>query len=91
MRYYVAIRKMDTKLAESIIRFREHAIRLQEQRPRTILTTYVPSRTVDAPPPVAKQKKTGPQCSARTLEGRQCPFSAAPECSGFCKKHFSMK
>jgi hypothetical protein len=85
------------KFAESAARFREHTLRLQQQRPRTLLTTYVPVRaaavtssdTVKSSKPAAK--KSGPQCGARTLEGRQCPFGAAPECSGFCKKHFSMK
>ena len=85
------------KLSESIARFREHTLRIQQQRPRTLLTTYVPARApvttssdaVKSSKPTAK--KSGPQCGARTLEGRQCPFGAAPECSGFCKKHFSMK
>jgi hypothetical protein len=80
------------KFSESAARFREHTLRLQQQRRHTLVTTYVPSR---APPveaaALAVKKKSGPQCSARTLEGRQCPFGAAPECSGFCKKHFSMK
>jgi len=83
------------KLSESIARFREHTLRLQQQRPRTLVTTYVPARspvTAAADPAKPKAtKKSGPQCAARTLEGRQCPFGAAPECSGFCKKHFSMK
>jgi len=84
------------KFSESLARFREHTIRLQKLRPHTILTNYVPSRTpvensVTPKGSAPAKKRTGPQCSARTLEGRQCPFGAAPECSGFCKKHFSMK
>lgn len=84
------------KFSESLARFREHTIRLQKQRPHTLLTTYVPSRTpvenaITTKGSAPVKKRTGPQCSARTLEGRQCPFGAAPECSGFCKKHFSMK
>jgi hypothetical protein len=79
------------KFSESLARFREHTIRLQKQRPHTLLTTYVPTRAAPTETTAPIKKRTGPQCSARTLEGRQCPFGAAPECSGFCKKHFSMK
>ena len=88
------------KFSETLVRFREHTIRLQQQRHRTILTNYVPTSRAPAADPAAATKaaksaggpkKSGPQCSARTLEGRQCPFGASPECSGFCRKHFSMK
>jgi hypothetical protein len=36
----------------------------------------------------AAAKREGPKCTAHTLEGRQCQFSATHGL--FCKKHFSM-
>jgi len=70
--------KMNTKLIESVRRYKEHSLKLKETR-RCVLF-------IAAPHP-EQQKVT--KCAAKTLEGRQCPFKAsAGGC--FCKKHTNM-
>lgn len=88
---------MDAKLAATIAKFRETSEKIKAARRTTVMCDYVAPKsndcaTVAATAAGAKKRKStakGPQCNARTLEGRQCPFGAT--CGGFCKKHFSMK
>ena len=80
--------QMDSeKFARTAQRFKEATLRLRNERRRTVFmdTPPAPSSSVSG---AVFQKKV--QCKARTLEGRSCQFFAAPGCSGFCKKHFSM-
>ena len=81
----------DSKLRASMDKFKAHTKRLQEARHITKVCDVHP------PPPIENEKKDrvkkkvvegAAKCNARTLEGRQCPFSAT--CGLFCKKHFSM-
>ena len=85
------------KFEASALRFRQHTLDLKAARSRTIfIPDYTPPTAAMVPVAAAAGKKktvtkvaTGPTCSARTLEGRQCNFRAmAGGC--FCKKHSTM-
>jgi len=79
---------MEAKLAASIAKFKESTQKLASERASIKCTEYVTPRSE----PVEKKRTAtvakGPKCSAHTLEGRQCQFSATHGL--FCKKHFSM-
>jgi hypothetical protein len=85
-----------TKMAATALKCRERALAMNASRRKLIvLTVAPPPPSATAPVPGAKKTKTaagpsGPQCTARTLEGRQCPFRAASGCGAFCRKHFHM-
>lgn len=82
---------MPEKLADTLLRSREHALELEAKRHKVLATDKVPkpSETVA----VNKGKTKGPKpvlhdalrCKALTLEGRRCGFKAT--CGDFCKKH----
>lgn len=79
---------MPEKLADTLLRSREHALELESKRHKTMMTTDPPkpSETVA----VTKGKKPvgvhdATRCKALTLEGRRCGFKAT--CGEFCKKH----
>ena len=77
-----------TKLANTVMKFREKSIKLQKARPTVKITTDPPKpvETVVAAKP--KQKKVlhdALRCKALTLEGRRCGFKSV--CGEFCKKH----
>ena len=83
---------MPEKLADTLLRSREHALELEDKRHKALVTTHAhkPSETVA----VAKGavKKGGKpvlhdalRCKAMTLEGRRCGFKST--CGEFCKKH----
>lgn len=85
------------KMAATALKCRERALSMNASRRKLIvLTTPPPTTTATGPSaPGAKKTKTaagpsGPQCTACTLEGRQCPFRAAAGCGTFCRKHFHM-
>ena len=71
------------KMADTMLRSRETALRLKEARPRTLMTTE-PQETV-----VAKKARAVVadcnRCKALTLEGRRCGFKATR--GEFCNKH----
>ena len=85
------------KLASTALKMRERVLSIDAGRRKMIVITGPPPPL--GPPPLpagasSKKKKdqpVGPQCTARTLESRQCPFRAASGCGAFCKKHFSME
>lgn len=83
---------MDDKLAASIAKFKESTLKLNASRPSTKVTEYVTPKNADSITVKTKRaaaaKREGPKCTAHTLEGRQCQFSATHGL--FCKKHFSM-
>jgi hypothetical protein len=80
------------KLADTLLRSREHAQELEAKKHKALVTTEVPkpSETVAVNKGTAKK---GPKpvlhdalrCKALTLEGRRCGFKAT--CGEFCKKH----
>lgn len=82
------------KFDASALRFKQHTLDLKAARSRTVfIPDYMPPAPLAAVTVAAKKKavaaSTGPTCSARTLEGRQCNFRAmAGGC--FCKKHSTM-
>lgn len=75
-----------TKLANTVVKFREKSITLKKARPAVKITTD-PPKLVEITKP--KHKKVTVQdalrCKALTLEGRRCGFKAV--CGEFCKKH----
>ena len=83
---------MDAKLAASIAKFKESSLKLASARARTKVTEYVTPKNGVSDTVKTKRaavaKREGPKCTAHTLEGRQCQFSATHGL--FCKKHFSM-
>jgi hypothetical protein len=87
--------EMDAKFAATVAKFRASTEKIKEARPATKVTDYVKPKNTETPAPAAAKRAAAaekrantPKCNARTLEGRQCPFSAT--CGLFCKKHFSM-
>ena len=76
------------KLADTLLRSREHALEMEEARRRIIVTTEKPKaqETVAVTKKVARVvPMEGTRCKALTLEGRRCGFKAT--CGEFCKKH----
>jgi hypothetical protein len=82
---------MPEKLADTLLRSREHALELEAKRHKTLVTTEAPKPCEAVA--VNKGKVKGPKpmlhdalrCKALTLEGRRCGFKAT--CGEFCKKH----
>ena len=75
------------RFADAAVRSREIALRKKAERAQTKVIGEAPKPLVPegaAARPKAP-KGAGPKCQARTLEGRQCGFSAT--CGQFCKKH----
>lgn len=77
------------KLADTLLRSREHALEVEAKRHKLIVTTEKPKPQETA---VVATKKAGravvsdaQRCKALTLEGRRCGFKAT--CGDFCKKH----
>lgn len=75
------------RFADAAVRSREIAMRKKSERAHIRVLSAAPK-----PPPAEAAaarpkaaKGAGPKCQARTLEGRQCGFSAT--CGQFCKKH----
>lgn len=77
------------RLADTLLRSREHAFELEAKRRKTIVTT-------DPPKPIEASARDPPKkgrvavadanrCKALTLEGKRCGFKAT--CGSFCKKH----
>jgi hypothetical protein len=82
---------MPEKLADTLLRSREHALELDAKRHKVLVTAEVPKPAETVA--VNKGKPKGPKpvlhdairCKAMTLEGRRCGFKAT--CGDFCKKH----
>jgi len=77
---------MPEKLADTLLRSREHALELEARRRKTLVTTETPKPTETVS--VNKGKTVvhdASRCKALTLEGRRCGFKAT--CGEFCKKH----
>lgn len=78
------------KLADTLLRSREHALEIEARRHRLQMTDKVP-KPVEAAvvnKTAAKGRKVvheALRCKAKTLEGRQCAFKAT--CGDFCKRH----
>jgi hypothetical protein len=76
------------KMADTMLRSRETALRLKEARPRTLVTAEPPK-----PQETVVTSKTKARavladchrCKALTLEGRRCGFKATR--GEFCSKH----
>jgi hypothetical protein len=82
---------MPEKLADTLLRSREHALELEAKRHKVLKTDKVPKPeetavvnkgTTKTPKPVLHDAL---RCKAVTLEGRRCGFKAT--CGDFCKKH----
>lgn len=79
------------KFADSILRAREHAARIEAARRKLVHDPdYKPKPNEAAATAPAKAKKKPVvhdafRCKALTLEGRRCGFKAT--CGDFCKKH----
>lgn len=83
---------MPEKLADTLLRAREHALKLKAERHKVLETTHKPKalETVAQAGPAAARKGRAVlhdalRCKALTLEGRRCGFKAT--CGEFCKKH----
>ena len=78
------------KLADTLLRSREHALELDAKK-RKVLVTTEPPKPVEAAVANKGAKKAklvlhdALRCKALTLEGRRCGFKAT--CGEFCKKH----
>lgn len=80
------------KLADTLLRSREHALELEAKRHKALVTDKVPKPTETVAVNKGTAKK-GPKsalhdafrCKAMTLEGRRCGFKST--CGEFCKKH----
>jgi hypothetical protein len=81
---------MPEKLADTLLRSREHALELEAARHKTQVTKEAPkpAETVAVNKGTKKAKPVlhdAFRCKALTLEGRRCGFKAT--CGEFCKKH----
>jgi hypothetical protein len=80
------------KLADTLLRSRELALKLAAERPKLLVTDHKPKavETATQAGPAAARKgravvSDAHRCKALTLEGRRCGFKAT--CGDFCKKH----
>jgi hypothetical protein len=80
------------KLADTLLRSREHALELEAKRHTVKEYTGVPKMQETVAANKGTVKKAGKpvlhdafRCKALTLEGRRCGFKAT--CGEFCKKH----
>ena len=83
---------MPEKLADTLLRSREHAQELEAKRHTTKEYTGVPKMQETVAANKGTVKKAGKpvlhdalRCKALTLEGRRCGFKST--CGEFCKKH----
>jgi len=81
---------MPEKLADSMLRSREHTLEIEAKKHKLIVTDIKPKATEVAVANKAATKKRAVihdalRCKAKTLEGRQCGFKAT--CGAFCKRH----
>lgn len=82
------------KLADTLLRSREHALEIEAQRHKLLVTEKQPKPTeaVVAHKTATKARKVlhdALRCKALTLEGRRCGFKAT--CGDFCKRHSTEK
>lgn len=78
------------KLADTLLRSREHALEIEAKRHKLLVTDKQPKAVEAAVVNKGTVKKRAAihdafRCKARTLEGRQCTFKAT--CGDFCKRH----
>ena len=77
------------KLADTLLRSREHAQEMEARRHKVIVTTEKPKAQETVAVATKKAQRVVPcdaqRCKAMTLEGRRCGFKAT--CGDFCKKH----
>jgi hypothetical protein len=78
------------KLADTLLRSREHAQEIEAKKHKLLITDKKPAReeAVVANKPGRKPKPVlhdALRCTAMTLEGRRCTFKST--CGSFCKKH----
>jgi hypothetical protein len=83
---------MPEKLADTLLRSREHALELEAKRHTTKEYVGVPKMQETVGVNKGTAKKAGKpvlhdalRCKALTLEGRRCGFKST--CGDFCKKH----
>ena len=83
---------MPEKLADTLLRSREHALELEAKRHKALVTTHAPKPSETVAVAKGTVKKAGKpvlhdalRCKALTLEGRRCGFKST--CGEFCKKH----
>ena len=79
---------MPEKLADTLLRSREHALDIASQKHKLILTDTKPKTEEAAAKAAIKGRKVlheAVRCKAKTLEGRQCAFKST--CGDFCKRH----
>jgi hypothetical protein len=82
---------MPEKLADTLLRSREHALEIEAARRKVLVTTEAPKpvETVAVNKGTTKKAKSvlheSLRCKALTLEGRRCGFKATH--GDFCKKH----
>lgn len=77
------------KMADTMLRSREEALKLRDARHKTLVTT-APPKPQEAAATIAPKKgravlSDACRCKALTLEGRRCGFKAT--CGDFCSKH----
>ena len=80
------------KCADSMLRAREKAIKIEAGRHKLQKTDKVPkpSETVVATKTANKRARVLPydsRCTATKMDGKQCEFKRHPDCGKFCSKH----
>lgn len=77
------------RLADTLLRSREHAMEIEAKRHKVLMTDKVPKPAEVAVVNKGKAARPvvpeGQRCQAKTLAGKQCGFKAT--CGCFCKKH----
>ena len=80
------------KCADSVLRAREKAIKIEAGRHKLQKTDKVPkpAETVVAAKTGVKRARVLPyecRCTATKMDGKQCEFKRHPDCGKFCSKH----
>jgi len=79
-------------LADSMLRAREKALKIEASRHKLQVTAKVPkpAETVVVAKTGVKRGRVVPteaRCAATKMDGKQCEFKRHPDCGKFCSKH----
>jgi hypothetical protein len=79
-------------IADSMLRAREKALKIEASRHKLQVTDKVPkpAETVIAAKTGVKRARVLPhdsRCAATKMDGKQCEFKRHPDCGKFCSKH----
>jgi hypothetical protein len=79
-------------IADSMLRAREKALKIEASRHKLQVTDKVPkpAETVVTAKTGVKRARVvpmGSRCAATKMDGKQCEFKRHPDCGKFCSKH----